>query len=102
MSKNLTPLEAVKCLRNFFGESFYKYEFDIIETALKRLEEIDKRDSVVGIIEEKPLDVVLKKLKALEIIKECFGVNLILFTAEEFGLPKEKIDLLREVLCSEN
>lgn len=34
-------------------------------------------------------------LKALEIITECFGVNLILFTAEKFGLPEEKIDLLK-------
>ena len=37
-------------------------------------------------------------LKVLETIKECVGVDMILFNAEQYGLPKEEFDLLKEVL----
>lgn len=37
-------------------------------------------------------------LKVLELIKKCVGVDMILFNAQEYGLPKEKMNLLKKVL----
>jgi hypothetical protein len=45
----------------------YKY---ILTKALKRLELIDNKDSIIGPIEEIPTDILSKQLKALEIIKK--------------------------------
>lgn len=94
--------DEVKTIKELLPSSY-----EVVETALKRLEKIDKRDSVIGIIEEEPLDIVSKKLKALEIIKEMLGsdigyklnANSRKILKEIFeSLPKEKQDLLKEAL----
>lgn len=75
MTKELTPLEAVRCLRNFFGESFYKHEFDIIETALKDYEELKLKGEEIKEYKSYSHEQFVqerKQLKALEIIKELF------------------------------
>lgn len=158
MSKQLTPLEALedlKCLREIcLGSSNFDKRIEIIETALKRLEEIDKYNIASGV--GKSLEIIkynlsedgtsdlpealekvciaclklamlelklgkdqlaLKKLKALEIIKEKRPDTHFLFScdsekeynefqAKRYGdyascihLTKEQFDLLKEMLC---
>jgi len=106
MSKKLSPLEAYKKVSDYCREWLtFDKELDIIETALKRLESVDR----VG---EMFCCDVDKKLKALEIIKEK-GVNIYLLNetdnVEEYNelikshygmkqLTQEEYDLLKEVL----
>jgi len=124
MSKQLTPLEALKQVRTFRlsysnGDWLDKEEqdklFDIIETALKRYEEVKRSygelQDVIACIncEHRP------KLLALEIIKEK-QVNMYYLlsvdtvedyneiidmkyaTYENFHLTQEEFNLLKEVL----
>lgn len=37
-------------------------------------------------------------LKALELIKKCVGTDMILFNAQQYGVSKEKMNLLKKVL----
>lgn len=111
MSKELTPLEALEKLTNYkYSCMSEKIECkNIIKTALKRLESVDRVGEMFCVN-------VDKKLKALEIIKEnlvvsydesnndkpCLmlsikvGKDNLVVIYETFD--KEKIDLLKEVL----
>ena len=118
MSKELTPLEAVKCLKEQFEICGIKNNpyLKIIETALKdyemehtlriRLENINYE-----LVEEKQENE--KKLKALEIIKEkrvdiTFFDTYIKWNWEKYQnrklkcsekeLTKEEFDFLKEIM----
>lgn len=111
MSKELTPLEAFRIIK--YNESecdlfdFNKLN-DIIETALKRLEEIDKA------YQKLPIDF-RKVIKTFDIIKEkkidttTLFICLKRYDLETFNsyvepsigekvLTQEEFDLLKEVL----
>ena len=109
MSKGLEKLKTIRHIHDMEcgkDESINK-DFDIIE---KELKEYEKMKAVKGTITfDKAIEDTLinacpnvaKKLKALEILREC---NL---TIDEFNkkfnfisgkVPKDKVDLLKEVL----
>jgi len=125
MSKELTPLEALEQLTTLgvvrTPQTVKEYG-EIIETALKRLEKYEQQDDFLKDCQEyafMPLEKKIKKLKALEIIKENIGLKM--SVDEDIGclyVPitkcfqpleknivivgyiqgKDKIDLLKEVL----
>ena len=120
MSKELTPLQAFRKIKEGSCKGKYQKYCDIIETALKRLEEIDKPKKIVGTttvdkaLEQFLIDTcpeVKKKLKALEIIKKR-NINAedvkVFNTYSRFnqrrsliglvGITKEEYELLKEVL----
>lgn len=69
-----------------------------IETALDRLEELEELVNVLAIREHRLTEETDKQHRVLEIIKECVGIDMILFNADQYGLTKEEFDLLKEVL----
>lgn len=112
LAKEPTPLEALEilkeantiycdCASNLFAR--YRFEIETIETALKRLEIIDK-------LNEKHCEDTQNKLKALEIIKEKNvdivelkrSIDLQQYNSNHFSTSKdllgEQFDLLKEVL----
>lgn len=114
MSKELSPLEAVEKIReiNYFEDDQEVIEdcfgleeyLSIIESALKRLESVDRIGEMFCVN-------VDKKLKALEIIKEkrvnaCEIINSkdvreynwSIHTPKKYPLTQEEYDLLKEVL----
>lgn len=113
MSKELTPLEAFYKIANTHQYAFqevYKKETKLIETALKDLEELKTENAVLnywlkGItyyIENGSFTLLdlSKRIKAFEIIKECFvlnGFDELIPNAKWFE-NKEMQVLLKEVL----
>ena len=121
MTKELSPLEVSKQLKEFIFELelgnvdklFVNGSFDIIETALKRLEKIDNEPIIpIPINRYNELD---NKEEALKIIKEknvnvrAFKKALLMKQDElsaynsqnhryEDDLTQEEFDLLKEVL----
>jgi len=103
MSKEL---EALKKIRDKADLEFFiplDEDFEIIETALKEKENIEKsinelfcgkNGEVITSIEIK------KKLKALEIIKECFNFNGFdeLIPNSKWFANEDKQKILREIL----
>lgn len=99
--KTVSPLEASENLETdvFDGEHFdketyknFRFWFDIIETALKRLEIIDR-------LNKKHCEDTQKKLKALEIIKDKQWFDD--FMKEHLSriyFTQYELDLLKEVL----
>ena len=114
MSKELEAFESIKfgCC-NFEDRTLYQDEFDIIEAALKRLEQYENETQSIG-------EMIGKKLKALEIIvKKKVDTKRLLYYLKtnacddnvlcwynEYGvdfdtektLTQEEYDLLKEVL----
>lgn len=115
MNKKLSPLEALKRIRQETCPATYNQDFDkeeccdIIETALKRLEQLEE--------EKQSFDrVIEKKIKAFEIIKEkrvdivplleyhnAEEYNKWVWTRSHYTYPpseitQEEYDLLKEVL----
>ena len=95
MSKELEALKRIKSHYNDRVCIDILEDFDLIETALKRLEEIET--TTPSVLRED----ISKKLKALEIIREYFALT------SEYGkisfelkktIPEDKYDLLKEVL----
>lgn len=117
MSKELDALEKVRN-RLYPWTSDNQKAFDIIESALKRLEKIDNRKIVGTTTTNKALEQFLiqqcpdvsKKLKALEIIKERFTIQFCksdlngyygimqIGTNPIYIKTQEEYDLLKEVL----
>jgi len=108
MSKELSPLEVAKQLKDFVFElelgnadkHFVNGSFDIIEIALKKYEVLQE-------VHKDFIDKNIKKLKALEIIKEKrVNVRFLISckTLKEYNdvisdhLTQEEYDLLKEVL----
>lgn len=116
MSKELTPLEALDRLRCF--KTLNKdYEFDIIETALKRIPELEKAFHTLSKEDEKAKKLLSKEIernRALEIIKrepvETIAEVLSFDTFEKlqnhcrrmetvsFIKNEEEFDFLKEIL----
>lgn len=117
MTKELSPLEVSKQLKDFVLEfvkngldrRFIRGSFDIIDTALKRLE---RRDNINEVL-YKDEETMLKKLKAFEIIKAkpqtlyliptYDNYHAYLELAHDIALiediySQEEFDLLREVM----
>ena len=104
MSKELQALERIKRIYVYFIRHYREIEptlmicekedFALIETAL---EELEVKREVIGDILSGDDD---KKLKTLEIIKECFNLNGFdeLIPNSKWFESKEKQDLLKEVL----
>lgn len=110
MNKELTPLEALENIKHIdcyeddgghyvgYAKDVYPKDFDIIESAFKRL---DLYDNLVGIV---AIQDTNKKLKALEIIKDLFevwednGTYHLRPLYDIMKLTKEEYDLLKEVL----
>ena len=98
MSKELTPLEALHSFDHWIQVEFVD-QFKIIETALKRLVIIDK-------LNEKHCKDTQKKLKAFEIIKEVFGLEVYKYERSYYihssctlsQIKKDIFDLLKEVI----
>ena len=120
MNKQLTPLEALKKIKvnwdnvQVVGIKYFK----IVETALKDYEKIrqlllscDIENTVElekTIIRNRKIakhlhEVVLKKNKALELIKKMFDWEAMLpsygYMVEVNTITQEEFDLLKEVLC---
>ena len=114
MNKEKTPLQALNNIKNLFIGSpiNQSQQFEIIETALKRLEKIDNTTTKMN---NKKLimfdEEVGKRLKALEIIKEkgnflCLHYSeyenkYYIYDAELYmhnELTKEEYELLKEIL----
>ena len=110
MSKELSPLEALERIRSHNYHELPKREcLKIIETALK---DYDRRLKLAKEYED--VNNVAKRLKAFEVLKELFdfdfairfGTNQIMLTIInkrtneywELPIPKDKYDLLKEVL----
>lgn len=103
----LSPLEALEEIRNFFHPFENEETFEIIETTLKDYEKKTKLAK-----EYDDVNNVAKRLKALEIIKEkqvdVYAVieskslkemnDRFWFPKEEYKLTQEEYDLLKEVL----
>ena len=96
MSKELTPLEVSKQLKDFVLEfvkngldrMFIRGSFDIIETELKQLE---KQNKVLKIVKKKVMGFVI-----LKTVKEKYRV----YDGEEYyyeNLTKEEYELLKEL-----
>ena len=128
MSKELSPLEALKELKKRYGKNFSLNDDErcrIIKTALERLELID---SVMGCVDYKKvadflencgcttLDDFYKRIKALEIIKnkrvqvhillesnnvEEYNESIYVCEGVKYKLTQEEYDLLKEVLEDE-
>ncbi|MCR4661675.1 MAG: hypothetical protein K5765_06745 [Clostridia bacterium] len=125
MSKELSPLEACRIIKEHdfpvmiailppipatMNGKTEKDLWNIIETALKRLEKIDNQDNITGIIEEVPIGEISKKLKALDIIKahpeqlldiietDNYNEYLDLDYAPSQYITEQEYDLLKEVL----
>ena len=120
MSKKLSPLEALKRIRQETCPATYNQDFDkeeccdIIETALKEYDELFKmfpceettaRQMLIVLTQLgiKDSDTLLKKLKALEVCKKVFKCNSLyahhIYSAYECGwITQEEYDLLKEVL----
>lgn len=124
MNKELTPLEAIDRVKNHLEVLYMScdndgsesgsvyYELDIIETALKEKENIEKTINELFSENGKVITTIdiKKKLKALEIIKKkrvdvnCFLIydlkryNDFIAKNEFMKLTQEQYDLLKEVL----
>ena len=121
MSKELTPLEALEKVRNctYPFASDNQKAFDVIETALKNYEDLQKVLDDFGIHNIQNLIDTLKNIsfletellgqsqelnvknKALEIIKKHKLLNYVLKNqkcANMYHLSKEEIDSLKEIL----
>lgn len=128
MNKEMTPLQALKKIKQarYFVDfeldvkvsEDYKKELNIIETALKNYQELLDRPCVlvgrthghtkalVDTISKNYKEIKVtnledeKKLKAFEIIKECFDLNGFdeLVPNSKWFESEEKQDLLRKVL----
>lgn len=124
MSKELTPLETLKNIEKevedyegFDENTYYQMDrtrFQIIENALKRLEEHDKifkkydindkwLEPVLYVIKNHfPMNIEtqLKKLETLAIIKECFVLNGFdeLIPNSKWFESEEKQKILKEEL----
>lgn len=119
MSKELEASKRIrKLLENKYGLLIYADDLDLIETALKRLENYEQNEDfnkdVLNYAFLNEQDKI-KKLKALDIIKEK-KVNVLMFICyansgkngfkmynqamenEEWRLTQEEFDLLKEVL----
>lgn len=117
MSKELTPLQALERIKSHYNDRVcvdILEDFDLIETALKRLEKIET--TTHSVLRE---DIV-KELKALEIIKKkrvnvdalikyiktnavddiplCWYNEYIALFEEDRCLTEEEYDFLKEVL----
>lgn len=112
MSKELTPLEALKEIKRVY-EWYTKYAYDteldkedihlfnIVKTALKRLEKIET--TTHSVLRED----ISKNLKALEIIKTEMPNLTLLASCSNYqrykeksgdNLTQEEYDLLKEIL----
>ena len=98
MSKELTPLEALEIIKHttdiYMPNELngYKEEIDIIETALKDLEETNsKLDNLFESLGIESKEDLINRLKALEIMKkkEVLFKGLNETTQEEYELLKE-------------
>ena len=122
MNKKLSPLEALKDLKvNGWFDNRGRNDIDIIETALKRLEELEKAfDSLIKDDEKakKLLSLEIEKNRAFEIIEEKrVRMSCLMRALEEKWsyeklvenhkmycislnmLTKEEYELLKEVFC---
>lgn len=105
MNKELEALEQLKYYNTFANDDFdMTKELDIIETALKRLEELEKAFHTLSKEDEKTkklLSLEIEKNRALEIIKENLNVNEILLAIK--GVCKASdYDLVKEVFNGRN
>ena len=110
MSKALSPLEALKIVREKTFGSYTKLDTEllIIETALKDYEEL--QEDYCKVVEErgKWQKETSKKLKALEIIvKKEVSMAIKVFDSVDIfnkstgsNLTKEEFDLIKEVIKS--
>ena len=100
--KELAPLKALKELKKRYGKNFSLNDDErcrVIETALKRLEELEKAFVSLSKEDEKTKKLLSKEIeknRALEIIKEKKWLVEDILNA--FIENKEKYDLLKEVL----
>ena len=93
----MTPLEALERIRSHnYHECSKKECLNIIETALKEYE--GAKAHIEALNKERIENSI--KLKALEIIKECFDLNGFdeLVPNSKWFKSKEKQDLLKDVL----
>ena len=105
MSKELEALGRVKDTIKQLDYGFISKEdsedFQIIETTLKEYNEIEIENRNL-LLENRLLNQIIKTkehdLKVLEIIKEYVGVNCLIEIILGSDCPKEKMDLLKEVL----
>ena len=112
MSKKITPLEALErigttLLRNYDGSvgmngyTLFQKELDIIETALKKLEQIEEISFIISggrMSSKTPIALkVMRQLKALEIIKKypkCSLAHLITYEcAKRKGYSVGSLDI---------
>ena len=73
MNKELTPLEALEEIRNFMSGDLYcaiYNRLDIIETELKRLEELELEHKMEHTLRIRLENIVYEKSEILRIIKE--------------------------------
>jgi uncharacterized protein YjaG (DUF416 family) len=84
MAKGLKELEKIKDIR------FTETVADIGGYSLRTVE--------IGKDYKKECTVIEKELKALEIISQVLDIKVLINQLEKKGYPKEKIDLLKEVL----
>ena len=97
MSKELTPLQAWERANNNTYEHGYEISGDlcyIIETALKRLEELEKSLKALEIIKKKKVYLPFIEQFDLKFYNEhCAYMSLY-----EYYLTEEEYNLLKEVL----
>lgn len=129
MSKELEALKFIKNVEVWIGNDYntatkvfeidheYDKAFEIVETALKRLEKIEDKKIVGTTTMDKALEKFMldncpeikKKIKALEIIKEKFYFEWLLLSKnvdqyneaqddDKNKLTQEEYNLLKEVL----